>query len=212
MGSVVVAVVLAAWLMLTVVAALPRIGEALRKRVPAWFSPLLPSWTFFAPNPATKDKVLMYRDVLANGTVGPLRLVLPDGGAGGRAGKALFDAAAHLVRRAAQGWEEEPDARTRDARLMISTPYLLLLNRAASAPHDAAAVGFEFVIAHASLRDEDPQVIFVSMVHRLGAGTPGADARGSDARDGVVRDEEARDIGVREVDVRDPGAREGTPC
>ncbi|MGP9022814.1 hypothetical protein ACT1U9_30970 [Streptomyces sp. BR1] len=197
MGPVLVAVVLAAWLLLTVVAALPRIGEALRKRVPAWFSPLLPSWTFFAPNPATKDKVLMYRDVLANDTLGPLRLVLPEGGEGGRAGKALFDAAAHLVRRAAQGWEEEPDARTRDARLMISTPYLLLLNRAASAPHDAAAVGFEFVIAHASLRDEDPQVIFVSVVHRLGTD---------------VRDVDVRDADAREVDVQAPGAREGTPC
>ncbi|MFI9723607.1 hypothetical protein ACIHFE_28785 [Streptomyces sp. NPDC052396] len=187
MGSVLVAVALAVWLLVTVVAALPRIGDAVRKRVPTWFAPLLPAWTFFAPNPATKDKVLMYRDVLANGSAGPLRLVLPEGGARGRAGKALFDAAAHLMRQAAKGWEEEPDAPTRDARLMISTPYLLLLNRAAAAPHDAAAIGFEFVLANASLRDEDPQVVFVSAVHRL-------------------------ETGVGEAGVPKAGAREGTPC
>ncbi|MFJ8388859.1 hypothetical protein ACIQ9Q_30885 [Streptomyces sp. NPDC094438] len=192
MVSLCVAVVLASWLLLTVVAALPRIGEAARMRVPGWFAPLLPSWTFFAPNPATKDKVLMYRDTLANGTVGPLRLVLPEGGARGRPGKALFDAASHLMRRAARGWEEEPDARTRDARLMISTPYLLLLNRAATAPHDATAVSFEFVIAHASLRDEDPQVVFVSAVHGLES------AMG--------------DTGVRGTESRESGVQEGTPC
>ncbi|MEU9191552.1 hypothetical protein [Streptomyces hundungensis] len=187
-----VAVVLAGWLLLTVVAALPRIGTAARRHVPDWFAPLLPAWTFFAPNPATKDKVLMYRDTLANDTVGPLRLVLPEGGAGGRPGKALFDAASQLLRRAAAGWDEEPDARIRDARLMISTPYLLLLNRASTAPHDATAVSFEFVIAHASRRDEEPEVVFVSAVHRLkGAANSGA----------VAHDEPGR-----------RAVREGTPC
>ncbi|MEV5283471.1 hypothetical protein [Streptomyces sp. NPDC052811] len=57
---------------------------------------------------------------------------------------------------------------------MISTPYLLLLNRAAAAPHDATAVSFEFVIAHASRRDEEPEVVFVSAVHRLKGAADGA--------------------------------------
>ncbi|MCX5384711.1 hypothetical protein [Streptomyces sp. NBC_00083] len=196
MASLCVAVVLATWLLLTAAAALPRLGQTVRGRLPAWCVPLLPSWTFFAPNPATKDKVLMYRDVLANGTFGPLRLVLPEGGARGRPGKALFDAASHLVRQAAHGWEEE-DARTRDAHLMISTSYLVLLNRAASAAHDATAIGFAFVIAHASLRDEAPEVVFVSAVHRL-----------ENAAEGVG----AWDTGVREGDVRESGVREGNRC
>ncbi|MFE9411230.1 hypothetical protein ACFYN0_20970 [Streptomyces sp. NPDC006704] len=198
MASLGVAVVLGAWLVLTAVAALPRCGEAVRARLPSWCAPLLPSWTFFAPNPATKDKVLMYRDLLANGTYGPLRLVLAEGGARGRAGKALFDASSHLVRLAARGWEEEADARTRSARLMISTSYLVLLNRAASAAHDATAVGFAFVVAHASLRDEAPQVVFVSAVHRLESTVVNADMWDTGLREGGVQKGSVREGGVRE--------------
>ncbi|MCQ4040794.1 hypothetical protein ACFOSC_08730 [Streptantibioticus rubrisoli] len=219
MGSVLVAVVLALWLLLTVVGALPRTGGALRKRIPAWFAPLLPSWTFFAPNPATKDKVQMYRDILANGSVSPLRLVLPEGGARGRAGKALFDAASHLTQGAARGREEEPDTRVRDARLMIGTPYLLLLNRAAAAPHDAAAVAFEFVIVHASLREEDPQVVFVSAVHRLetavGRAQPGMWEPGApepSARKPSAREPGEQPTATGEAGPRRVGARKGTRC
>ncbi|MGW2597947.1 hypothetical protein [Streptomyces klenkii] len=177
MGSMIVAVLLAAWLAVTVLAALPRIGGGVRGRVPAWFSPLVPSWAFFAPRPATRDQVLMYRDFLANGAFGPLREVWPGGGPGGRAGKAVSDTAGHLLetvgksRRAGRAGGPE-EARLRDARLMISTPYLLLLGRACAAPHDAAAVGLQFAIAFASLREEEPEVVFVSAVHRLETGVP----------------------------------------
>ncbi|WP_424888893.1 hypothetical protein [Streptomyces sp. XH2] len=178
MLSTVVAVLLGLWLAVTVLAALPRIGGAVRSRVPAWFSPLVPSWTFFAPRPATRDQILMYRDFLAGGAACPLREVWPGGGPRGRAGKAASDAIGHLLeavaesRRAGRGHGPE-EARLRDARLMVGTPYLLLLGRAAAAPHDATAVGYQFAIAAASLREESPEVIFVSAVHRLESGVPG---------------------------------------
>ncbi|MEU1625581.1 hypothetical protein ABZ746_09685 [Streptomyces sp. NPDC020096] len=179
MGPVLVAIVLVAWVACTVLASLPKIGKVVRARIPAWFSPLLPSWTFFAPSPATRDRALFYRDLLDNG-VGPLREVWPQGAPGGRAAKAVADASSHLLELVIAAHDDDDGSRTgrsdddgrkagrsRDAELMMSTAYLLLLGRAVAAEHDASAVGVQFVIALTSLRDEEPQVLFISAAHQL---------------------------------------------
>lgn len=163
------AIVLVAWVACTVLASLPKIGKVVRARIPAWFSPLLPSWTFFAPSPATKDRTLLYRDLLHNG-VGPLREVWPQGVPGGRAAKAVADESSHLLEMVISAHDDDDGSRTdrsKDAELMMSTAYLLLLGRAVAAEHDVSAVGVQFVIALTSLRGEQPQVLFISAAHQL---------------------------------------------
>ncbi|GAA5165309.1 MULTISPECIES: hypothetical protein [Amycolatopsis] len=176
MISCLVAALPGGWLLLTVLAALPRVGPVLRLRLPRWLSPLVPTWTFFAPHPGTVDHVLCYRDRLANGTVSALREVWPAGRPRGRAGKAVDDAVSLLIqangvieRARLAGTLTPAEVETRRAGLLISTSYLLLLTAASRVPHDATAVGVQFCVVATSRRDEPPRLVYASAVHQVDA-------------------------------------------
>lgn len=158
-------VVLTGWLAVTALVPLPVVGKAVRRALPEWLSPLVPSWTFFAPRPGTDDRVLFYRDLLANGEVGPLRAVWPQEPPPGRARKAVADAASQLS--AFIPARPESSGAERNLEIMVSPPYLLLLARCAAARHDMAAVGVQFAVVLTNLREEPPRVVFTSAVHRL---------------------------------------------
>jgi len=166
---------LCSWVVLTVLNAVPALSRRVNRVVPGVLQPLIPSWNFFAPNPATSDHALLYRDLLEGDTFGPWRQVWtfrpksplvifwdPTS----RPKKAASDAVSYLMQ-LARDEDAPPEVAERDARLMVSIPYLLLLNRVVNADHDVTAVACQFAVAAASLRDELPRVIFVSEVHRL---------------------------------------------
>lgn len=161
-----VGAVLLVWFVASAVAQLP--GPLARRLRAVDRVGLLPSWSFFAPNPARTDCHLLYRHVLDAGTVtdwtealswrpSPLRAVWnPDR----RAEKAISDASSHLVRR-------------REVRgVQWSTPYLLLLNHVSGLrhPRDAAAVQFALLGSFGPAPTPSPPFVrFVSDCHPLSA-------------------------------------------
>ncbi|MFI1106138.1 hypothetical protein [Streptomyces melanogenes] len=167
------------WLLATVLVALPARADPLKARIPAWLNPVVPSWTFFAPRPAVNDTILLYRDVSVRGDVGPLREVWPRTRPCGRAGKAVDDAVSHLLQSIGESEPGEPAAeleRAHTAQVMLSVPYLMLLNRCAGAVHDPTADRLQFAIARASRRAEQPEVLFLSATHRLPSSDEGRGA------------------------------------
>lgn len=127
---------------------------------------LIPSWSFFAPNPVRTDTHLMYRHVLASEEVTdwteafvwhPRRLRLiwnPDR----RAEKAISDASGQILGRS-------------DTRGMTwSVPYLLLLNYVDGLPrpHATKSVQFALMTSFGSETDMEPVVRFASNTHPIG--------------------------------------------
>ncbi len=133
---------------------------------------LIPVWTFFAPNPATGDFYVVYRDELRSGTrtiwagtaVPPARRRLlasiwnPDR----RATKALFDIGSALALMARDF--ADPDA------VQLTLPYLALLtfvcSQAAHAP-EAVATQFMLLTDHGLDKPADPVPVFLSHWHSL---------------------------------------------
>jgi hypothetical protein len=133
---------------------------------------LIPVWTFFAPNPATGDFYVVYRDELRSGTrtiwtetavpPGRRRLLASIWNPDRRATKALFDIASALavtVRDSA-----DPDA------VQLTLPYLALLtfvcSQAAHAP-EAVATQFMLLTDHGMNKPSDPAPVFLSHWHNL---------------------------------------------
>jgi hypothetical protein len=130
---------------------------------------LVPIWTFFAPNPATGDLYLVYRD--RSEGVGrwtevrvrsPRRSALvtlwnPDR----RAAKALFDVGAELdsISRTSQN----------KGAVQLSVPYLTLLEFTCSQPHvaDAKATQFMLLSDHGLEKGSDPVPLFLSDWHTI---------------------------------------------
>src|SRR5262249_47688071 len=74
--TVAVGMCLGAWLLLTVVAQVPRLGDLMYRRVALGrWAGLIPSWSFFAPNPANRDFALFYRERYQSGDLSPWREV-----------------------------------------------------------------------------------------------------------------------------------------
>jgi len=133
---------------------------------------LVPVWTFFAPNPATGDFHVVYRDELGSGECtlwadagdGPsprgLRASVwnPDR----RATKALFDIASGLALAANE--TVNPDA------VQLTLPYLALLSFVAGhVGHAPGAVATQFMLLtdHGMDKPCDPVPVFVSHWHTL---------------------------------------------
>jgi hypothetical protein len=163
--AAVISALFAIWLLLSLIAQLPyKIGSWVRARDPFG---VIPSWSFFAPNPARTDPHLLYRHRLADGTVTDwteafvgrpvwYRFVWnPDR----RAEKAISDATSSLQRR------------VRAAGVWLSLPYLLLLEHVSSLPTPHGAVGVQFALmgSWGPGATSEPFVRFVSATHSLGA-------------------------------------------
>lgn len=158
----------ALWLVLT---ALGQLDVRLARRLKDWdVFMLLPSFRFFAPTPSVHDLHLLYRDRLADGYVAawrevPLPLpppwINPLWNPGRRERKALFDATQHLAR---QINERSPEPRA----ILLSIPYLILLNYVSGLPRLCAASTTQFLVMRSDrLQGGDPQPFFVSSLHSL---------------------------------------------
>ncbi len=159
-------VLLATWLALSACAQLPR--KYSKWVIELNWLALIPDWHFFAPQPATSDFHLLYRDVLVEGSVTYWREVPfnqprdcwscswnPDR----RRNKALFDYATTL----AQELIRAP------AAIQTCIPYLALLTFVVGLPHDRTSQSTQFLIlkSHGTLVNTLPDVLFVSSLHSL---------------------------------------------
>jgi hypothetical protein len=132
---------------------------------------LIPVWTFFAPNPGMTDYYLLYRDRLPDGSFDNWRTVDLKKSENGlrlalwnptkRKHKALSDIVSSLVRLARHGESET---------LIVSVPYILILNLITSRPHSLGANGTQFmVLEHGGFSGEPERsrVLVMSGIHRL---------------------------------------------
>jgi hypothetical protein len=132
------------------------------------FLGVVPVWTFFAPNPATGDVYLVYRDdknrrwteIHVRRPRRPWLAAIwnPDR----RAAKALFDIAMEITK-------VSRDSQNQDA-VQLSVPYLALLGFVgahASREPAAAATQFMLLSDHGLEKGSDPVPVFVSHWHAL---------------------------------------------
>ena len=159
-------ILLLAWLAASVIGQFPgRLNDRLRT---ADAFGLIPSWSFFAPNPARSDCHLVYRHILRGGVVTEWSEAFvwrptwarwvwnPDR----RVEKAISDASSHLSRR------KDLDG------VQWTTPYLLLLNYVSGLPRsdDAMAVQYALLGSFGYNIGTAPFVRFVSDAHPLEKG------------------------------------------
>jgi hypothetical protein len=132
---------------------------------------LIPVWTFFAPNPGMTDYYLLYRDRLPDGSFDNWRTVELKESENGfrlalwnptkRKHKALSDIVSSLIRLAKEGGSEA---------LILTVPYILLLNFISSLPHSLGTNGTQFmVLEHGGFSGEPERsrVLVMSAIHRL---------------------------------------------
>lgn len=168
-AATVVITIYVLWIVLT-------IANQFHSRRPRWLDAvnvfaLIPVWTFFAPNPGMTDYYLCYRDRLPDGSFDNWRKVeLKDAENGLRLAlwnptkrkqKALSDLLSALLELARHC---EADA------LVVSVPYVLILNFITSRPHTLGADGTQFMILEHSGFVPEPErtrVLMMSGIHRL---------------------------------------------
>jgi hypothetical protein len=132
---------------------------------------LIPIWTFFAPNPGVTDYYLLYRDRLPDGSLDNWRKVELKPSENGfrvalwnpmkRKQKALSDMTGALIRLAKHRKSE---------RLIVTVPYLLILNFITSRPHSLGTTGTQFMVLEHSGFSGEPErsrVLMMSGIHRL---------------------------------------------
>lgn len=132
---------------------------------------LIPIWTFFAPNPGMTDYYLLYRDRLPDESFDNWRKVELKGCENGvrlalwnpakRRHKALSDLVASLARLASRGPGQA---------LVLSVPYILILNFITTRPHSLGTTGTQFMILEHGGFSGEPErsrVLVMSGVHRL---------------------------------------------
>jgi hypothetical protein len=143
---------------------------------PSWFScierhdlfMLLPRWTFFAPRPGISDYHLLYRDQLEDGSLSNwVEIPITDErklfsflwNPEKKSKKILSDVVATLL---------QLDTREGIA-LMLSLPYLILLNTVVHHGEQRAKIKRQFVLVEKSRHEENPtiQVALISAFHPL---------------------------------------------
>jgi hypothetical protein len=151
--SVVVIVLLAGWFALTVAERWPKTRNRLTKALRAW--DVLPALTLFAPEPIDLDFHLVYRDVGSNGALGDWREVpLAVGGPWQflwnptlRDHDMLFSAVVNIIR---LNSELVPQCRSANRILLVSWPYLLLLQIVMQEERSESSVARQFMIVKTS--------------------------------------------------------------
>ena len=163
---------LGVWLLLAIV---NQWGEAVQRKL-SRFDPchLVPRFTFFAPNPGRTDYHLFYRSATADdhftdwleyAPAESRSLITALWNPGKRFRKSLTDIARVFIT-----WQgpSEPDGHDR-ARILLSLPYLALLNVIASIPCETGTVARQFAILQSTgfLPDKPLTVLFRSELHRV---------------------------------------------
>ena len=156
---------LTGWLLLSALAQLPWSWCRFVRRWDVFG--LIPSFSFFAPNPVSSDCHLLYRHLLSDGSFTgwteaflwrPVSLRFlwnPDR----RAEKSISDATTSLVRR------------TDALSVRFSVPYLLLLNYVSALPRSIDTVGVQFALMGSfEHSDGEPFARFISDTHPLSDG------------------------------------------
>jgi hypothetical protein len=138
--TTVIWMVVAGWVIATIAANLPRVGRRIQA---VDLLGIVPSWTFFAPNPGVSDSVVLVRDLLDDGGwtswsvawLEPCRPYTMWWRPTKRISKLVTDCASTIPRSALEGDET------------LGADYLLLASLARDASHDWRSVGFQFAIA-----------------------------------------------------------------
>lgn len=163
MSASVLAVLFTLWALLSIVC-------QFRNRWSKWVrgfdsAGLIPTWTFFAPNPVSADYRLYYRDHTENGACEWVRAFDADSRSAldavwspfRREEKVISDAMFHLLDLALS---------VSPLRLHFSTPYLLILGYVTTCRHASQAVGTQFLFT--IKRPGQPvRPIFLSDIHAL---------------------------------------------
>lgn len=130
---------------------------------------LIPSWSFFAPNPGTSDFQILYRDSLFDGTYTYWKEIEyrdkslldmiwnPEK----RKRKAIVDLCTFVLQIA--------DRNSKNKRLLVSVPYLTILTYINSIPRNNLAIHRQFLIARTFgfNTTKEPEILFISHSHRL---------------------------------------------
>jgi hypothetical protein len=164
-AELIISLFLSCWLAASIAAQLPvRVARQIRRYD---LFGLVPSWSFFAPRPASHDNHLLFREFQTDGMasdwtevhIGERHTALGlIWNPGRREQKALSDAVNSLLRSARRGNFDS---------LQLTVPYLLLLNYIDRLPRSNQIVGIQFSL----FRTEgpltpNPILSFISNVHR----------------------------------------------
>jgi hypothetical protein len=132
---------------------------------------IVPSWTFFAPNPALVDYHIVYRCRLSTGNCTAFKEVrsckhqrrLIDGAwnPNRRYIKAMHDLISELVALSRELTESE---------IKFSTPYLTLANfiLASSVEQHTQSCQFAIIVSYGFASSEEPSLLFLSEFHSVG--------------------------------------------
>lgn len=168
-SGVAFAILFSAWFAATVVCQFHRyqIGRFLKRHD---YCAVLPIWTFFAPDPASQDFTLLYRDKDQGGELTPWNVFAyrrppaairwiwnPDK----RRAKVIHDMATV--------WLIAADRDPSDQAILLSVPYLCLLHQASIAPRSRPAVATQLAIAsvHDQRSDKPAEIFAMSRFHRI---------------------------------------------
>jgi len=165
----------AIWLVATAAMNLPGSDRLLRRSSSSSrLYSLIPKWAFFAPRPVTHDVTLLYRDRMTGGgralSAWSVAINVPRRNLlfqmvwnpSSRSSKAVSDASNMLIASIHQS-NATPD----DKSLMVSVPYLILLNRVCAFARPPDAEARQFVLAQHTDADDDLVLIFASGFHRF---------------------------------------------
>lgn len=169
LGALVLAALFSGWLIVTIVCQFPQ------HRVSRFFKRLdycavIPTWTFFAPNPAVQDFTLLYRDKDRAGDLTswkvfdyspPSPLVRWLWNPGKRRSKVIHDMATV--------WLLMLDRDPSSDAYLLSVPYLCLLHQASVIPRCEAPVATQIAIAsvHSHESEKPAEILVVSPFHRI---------------------------------------------
>jgi hypothetical protein len=184
-APIVVSLVFAAWLGLTLLNQCDRSRRVIAPLLRYDVCSVVPIWTFFAPNPGRTDTHIVYRDIYDDGALSNWReldlksrpglLGLSRGER--RVSKGIVDLQHQLLDRQFISPEEVATTnvdgtvpfRRASPAIILSTPYLAILNLATGASHDPFAIGTQFAVAvsEGQERGESATVLFISARHTL---------------------------------------------
>jgi hypothetical protein len=166
--TIVVIVILALWLLISALSQLKVRGTSTLRNYD--FFSLIPNWSFFAPRPGTSDYHLLFRDCDADGKFGKWQeLPLADErtilGAIWNPQKRNKKALSDTVRSIAQISQDK----ALRAGIAFTIPYLVTLNYISSMSRADSTIQTQFMILKSDgfFSEHDPELVFLSNVHRL---------------------------------------------
>jgi hypothetical protein len=173
-ATVVIVAVFCAWFLLSVLNQFNR-GALIRWIKQRDAFSLIPVWTFFAPRPGVTDYNVLFRDRGRDGRCGSWHEVQADQprwfkgiwNPGKRVRKGTTDVCNMLMRHA------DPKL---GKKMYVQMPYLTLLHHACEQPRSELSFLRQFAIVRTFGFEstEEPQVVFVSALHRLEPSRPAA--------------------------------------